>query len=220
MSAPAAVAVALVAFAVGVNLWFLFEYLLHRFAMHHLHGRGIMSREHLEHHVTAGWTFSHTHILSWLGVGLVGAALWLPIGWWIGGLWGTQALVAIPLALGWPAGYAFYEYEHAMCHLRPPRTRYQRWVRKHHFQHHFGAPMRNQGVSIGVWDRVFGTNDDPDKVRVPRRLAAGLGWILGDDGELREEFTDDYVLVGSFDVSDRQAGIDRAKAFASQVPDA
>jgi hypothetical protein len=207
--------VALGAFAVGVNLWFLFEYLLHRFAMHHLHGRGIMSREHLEHHVAAGWSFSYTHVLSWLGVGVVGAAVWFPVGYLLGG-----ALVAVPLALGWPVGYAFYEYEHAMCHLRPPRTKYQRWVRKHHFQHHFGAPMTNHGVSVGWWDVVFGTNELPDKVRVPRRMAEGLGWIIDDDGELRAEFAADYELVGAYGTSERQAGIDRAKAFASVAPDA
>jgi len=207
--------VALAAFVAGINLWFLFEYLLHRFAMHELHGKGIMSREHLEHHVAAGWSFDYTHMLSWLGVGLVGGAVWFPVGYLIGGMW-----VAMPLALGWPVGYAFYEYQHAMCHLRPPKTRYQHWVRKHHFQHHFGAPMHNHGVSVGWWDVVFRTSDLPGTVRVPRRLAAGLGWIIDDDGELRPEFAGDYELVGSYDVSERQAGIDRAKAFASQTPDA
>ncbi|MCB9387029.1 MAG: sterol desaturase family protein [Microthrixaceae bacterium] len=207
--------VAVLSLAVGINLWFLFEYLLHRFAMHYLHGKGMMSREHLEHHVQAGWSFSYTHILSWLGVGLVGGAIWLPVGYLIGG-W----TVGIPLAIGWPIGYAFYEYEHAMCHLQPPRTRYQRWVRKHHFQHHFGSPMDNQGVSVGWWDVLFGTNDAPDIVRVPRRMAAGLDWLIDEDGELRPEFADDYELVGSYGTDERQAGIDRAKAFASIAPDA
>lgn len=209
------IAFAAIAFVVGVNLWFLFEYLLHRFAMHELHGKGMMSREHLEHHVRAGWSFDYTHILSWLGVGLVGAAVWLPLGYLIDGWW-----VAILLALGWPVGYAFYEYEHAMCHLRPPRTRYQHWVRKHHFEHHFGAPMTNHGVSVGWWDLVFGTNQLPDKVRVPRRMAAGLGWIVDADGELRPEYGDDYELVGSYVIDLRQEQIDRAKAFASVAPDA
>jgi sterol desaturase/sphingolipid hydroxylase (fatty acid hydroxylase superfamily) len=204
-----------VSFAIGVNLWFLAEYLLHRFAMHHMHGKGIMSREHLEHHVRAGWSFDYTHILSWLGVGLVGGAVWLPVGWLIGG-W----TVAIPLALGWPVGYAFYEYQHAMCHLRPPRSRYQRWVRKSHFQHHFGRPMYNQGVSINLWDKVFGTYEMPERVRVPRRMAAGLGWIIDENGELLAEFAHDYELVGSYDPDERQEGIDRAKAFASVAPDA
>ncbi|MEZ5239124.1 MAG: sterol desaturase family protein [Microthrixaceae bacterium] len=215
MQALATIGVVLVSFVVGVNLWFLAEYLLHRFAMHYLHGKGIMSREHLEHHVKAGWSFDYTHILSWLGVGVVGGAVWLPLGWLVGG-W----TVAIPLAVGWPVGYAFYEYQHAMCHLRPPTNRYQRWVRKHHFQHHFGAPMLNQGVSVGWWDRLFGTDDMPEKVRVPRRMAAGLGWIIDDTGELREEFAADYELVGSYDTDERQEGIDRAKAFASIAPDA
>ena len=44
-------------FVVGAFIWNLAEYVLHRFAMHHLHGRGIMSREHLVHHVKAGWNF-------------------------------------------------------------------------------------------------------------------------------------------------------------------
>lgn len=206
---------AALAFVVGVNLWFLFEYLLHRFAMHELHGKGIMSREHLEHHVAAGWSFTYLTLLSWLGVALVGAALWFPVGYLIGGL-----NVAIPLALGWPVGYAFYEYEHAMCHIRPPRTKYQRWVRKHHFHHHFGKPMYNHGVSVGWWDMVFSTNELPEQVRVPRRMAAGLGWIIDEDGELRPEFERDYVLVGSYGTDERQAGIDRAKAFASIAPDA
>ncbi len=156
------------AFVVGVNLWFLFEYLLHRFAMHALHGRGIMSREHLEHHVHAGWSFDYTHILSWLGVGLMGAAVWLPVGYLIGGWW-----VAVPLALGWPIGYAFYEYEHAMCHLRPPRTRYQRWVRKHHFEHHFGTAYSQFGLSSPLWDFFLGTFWTTKALDKPKKAAKG-----------------------------------------------
>jgi len=38
--------------------------------------------------------------------------------------------------------------------------------------------------------------------------------------ELARSFRDDYVLVGTFDMTERQAGIDRAKAFASIAPDA
>src|SRR5215208_2605466 len=38
-------------FASGFALWTLAEYLLHRFAMHEMGGKGMMSREHLEHHV-------------------------------------------------------------------------------------------------------------------------------------------------------------------------
>ena len=199
------------AFAAGFLLWILFEYLLHRFAMHHLHGKGIMSREHLEHHVTSGWSFSYIHLLSWSGMLLVGFVLWMPLGWI------TVSLpFGITVAVGWTAGYFFYEYQHMVSHKRAPKTRYQRLVRRHHFHHHFGAPMRNHGVTIPFWDHVFGTFERPDRVRVPRRLA--LAWLVDADGEIHPEFRDDYLLVGAVDPSERILKLDRARAFASLAP--
>jgi sterol desaturase/sphingolipid hydroxylase (fatty acid hydroxylase superfamily) len=198
-------------FGIGMMLWFTGEYLLHRFAMHHLHGKGMMSREHLEHHVHSTWRFSYTHLLSWTGVVVVGAAIWLPVGWLVNG-----TATGILLAAGWAGGYAFYEFQHARSHLVPPRGRYGRWIRRHHLHHHFGRPMSNHGVSMPLWDHVFGTHEAPEQIRVPRRLA--LPWMLDDRGDLLDEFTDDYVLVGHDRLDERQAGIDRARAFASQAP--
>lgn len=205
------VVTALVAFAAGWVLWTLGEYVLHRFAMHHLHGKGIMSREHLEHHVHSSWSFSVTHLMSWAGMLAVGAVAWLPLGWWIAG-----PAAGIALATGWAVGYFFYEYQHMAAHLRGPSGRYDAWVRRHHFHHHFGHPMANHGVSVAWWDRVFGTLEVPEQVRVPRRLA--LPWLVDDRGELHPQFRDDYVLVGSADDSERLAALDRARAFASLAP--
>jgi sterol desaturase/sphingolipid hydroxylase (fatty acid hydroxylase superfamily) len=198
-------------FGIGMMLWFTGEYLLHRFAMHHLHGKGMMSREHLEHHVHSTWRFSYTHLLSWTGVVVVGAAIWLPVGWLVHG-----TATGLLLAAGWAGGYAFYEFQHARSHLVPPRGRYGRWIRRHHLHHHFGRPMSNHGVSMPLWDHVFGTHEAPEQIRVPRRLA--LPWMLDDRGDLLDEFTDDYVLVGHDRLDERQVGIDRARAFASQAP--
>ena len=194
----------------GAFLWTLAEYLLHRFAMHEMKGRGMMSREHLEHHVHSTWSFSRTHLLSWAGVVVVASVVWAPLGFLVFGPTG------IALGLGWVVGYATYEYLHAMSHLRGPRGRYSTWLRRHHFHHHFGHPMMNHGVTIGLWDRVFGTYERPVQVRVPRRLA--LPWMLDADGEMRAELADDYVLVGSADSSERLAALDRARAFASISP--
>ena len=198
------------ALAVGAALWTLAEYLLHRFAMHALNGRGIMSREHLEHHVGSGWSFSNTHLLSWAGVILVGIGVWAPIGWLVAGVPG------LALGAGWCLGYAGYEHQHAMAHLRGPRGRYSTWLRRHHFHHHFGHPRANHGVTTSVWDRVFGTHERPDRVRVPRRLAQP--WMLDGD-RLRPEYEADYVLVGSADRSSRAAQLDRVRAFASIAPE-
>jgi sterol desaturase/sphingolipid hydroxylase (fatty acid hydroxylase superfamily) len=201
----------LAAGALGAFTWTFAEYLLHRFAMHHLHGKGIMSREHLEHHVTSSWRFDRNHLLSWTGMLLVGFGALAPITAWF-----TSWPVGVALAVGWAVGYFHYEARHALAHLRNPRTRYERWLAHHHFHHHFGHPMANHGVSIGLWDVVFGTNERPEQVRVPRRLA--LPWMLDDTGELRAEHADRYVLVGSPTPDERTAQLDRARAFASLAP--
>ena len=202
---------ALAGLAAGWALWTLAEYLLHRFAMHHLYGRGIMSREHLEHHVHASWSFDLTHLLSWAGMLAVGVGVWMPLTRWIAG-----PAAGIGVAVGWAVGYGVYEYCHAQAHLRGPSGTYSHWLRVHHFHHHFGHPMANHGVSTAVWDRVFGTLERPERVRVPRRLA--LRWLVDDDGELRDGFAADYVLVGSVDRDERTAHLDRVRAFASQAP--
>lgn len=211
MTTVSLVATAVAGLVFGMVLWTFGEYVLHRFAMHELDGKGIMSREHLEHHVHSSWSFSATHLLSWAGMLLVGFGAWMPLGWWLFG-----PAVGISVAVGWAVGYFAYEYVHAAAHLRGPRGRYSRWLRRHHFHHHFGHPKSNHGVSTLVWDRVFGTFDDPDVVRVPRRLA--LPWLVDEHGELREEYRGDYVVVGAADPSARLAGIDRARAFASLAP--
>lgn len=199
------------ALAVGAFTWTLAEYLLHRFAMHLLHGKGIMSREHLEHHVTSAWNFDVNHILSWIGMLLVGFGGLTPLVTWL-----TSLKLGIAVAVGWAAGYFHYEIRHALAHRRSPRTRYTQWVAYNHFHHHFGHPMANHGVSVPWWDVVFGTSERPDKVRVPRRLV--LPWMVGEDGELLPAHADRYVLVGSVTADERTAALDRARAFASIAP--
>lgn len=197
--------------ALGAFTWTFAEYCLHRFAMHELRGKGIMSREHLEHHVTSSWNFDHIMLLSWAGVLLVGFAVLTPIGWFLAG-----PGAGLALGLGWCVGYFFYEYVHAQAHRRGPAGNYSTWLRLHHFHHHFGHPMANHGVTIPLWDIVFGTREQPEVVRVPRRLA--MPWLLDADGELVERYADSYVLVGSVTSDERQAGIDRVRAFASLAP--
>ena len=195
---------------VGALLWTLAEYLLHRFAMHELRGKGIMSREHLDHHVKSTWTFTAMTVLSWVGMLIVGTVLWYPVGWVVGG-----PAVGVALSAGWAVGYFFYELQHALAHVRGPRGRYTTWLRRHHFHHHFGHPMANHGVTFDLWDRVFGTLERPTIVRVPRRLA--LPWLVDADGDLLPEFEGRYVLVGS-NGGPRREAIDRARAYASLAP--
>jgi hypothetical protein len=200
-------------FAGGVFLWWFFEYVLHRFVFHGMKGVGIGSREHLEHHVTAGWNFDWLIVVVWVAVAITGLGWGSLFGWTSG-----SAVVGWALGLGWASGYYFYEFEHWRAHKRAPRNAWERWVRKNHFHHHFGHPLHNQGVTLPIWDFVFRTMDRPDVVGVPRRLAPA--WLVDEDGELRPEYADDYVLLGSRTIDLRQSQIDRARAFANLTPTA
>lgn len=209
MTTPLLVLAALALFGIGLALWSLGEYVLHRFAMHELRGRGLASREHLRHHAERDSVLESWY-LAWTGVLLVGTG------------WGALATLVVgpvgpALGLGWVAGYGFYDWIHWRAHRRPVAHPYERWVRRHHFHHHFGHPMANQGVTSPVWDLVFGTYERVDgPVRVPRRLA--MVWLLDEHGDVRPEYAADYELVGRRPWSEDQAAEDHHRAFANLAP--
>jgi sterol desaturase/sphingolipid hydroxylase (fatty acid hydroxylase superfamily) len=199
-------------FAMGAALWTFGEYLMHRFAMHALKGKGLASKEHLRHHaeydsVLESWWF------AWSGIVGVGIALGVNAGDWLG--W-----VGWMLGIGWVAGYGFYDWIHWRAHRRPIAHPYERWVRRHHFHHHFRRPTSNHGVTTPVWDLVFGTYERVDgPIRVPRRLA--MRWLTDEHGEVKAQYADDYALVGvkiAAGSDTAQDQLDHDRAFANLAP--
>jgi sterol desaturase/sphingolipid hydroxylase (fatty acid hydroxylase superfamily) len=194
----------------GAVLWSFMEYVLHRFAFHEARGKNYGSREHLRHHGSDDSVLESWY-LSWTGVLLVSLGL-IPflfrlvdlddLGWGVG--------------IGYLVAYGFYDLVHWRAHRRPYANRYEHMIRKHHFIHHFHAPLKNHGVTTPFWDHVFGTYVDADKVQIPRRMA--LRWLIDADGEVRPEYRDTYELRGSRRLDDAQRETDRELAFANQAP--
>ena len=199
---------------VGVVAWSLGEYVIHRFLMHELRGRGLPSREHLVHHADPEENPGRP-VLSWFGILVVGAVLFVPAGLALGSRLGAPA-VGLGLYAGWLLGYGCYERVHNRAHTHAPRGAYGRWVRTHHFHHHHGHPMVNHGVTSPLWDRVFGTLEVPDTIRVPRRQA--MVWLTDGLGAVKAEYATRYRLVGPADADARQRALDRARAFANLAP--
>ncbi len=209
MTTPLLVLAGAALLVLGMGLWTFGEYVMHRFAMHELRGRGLASREHLRHHAERDSVLESWY-LAWTGILVVGAVLALAARIVLGP-------VGVCLGVGWVAGYGFYDWIHWRAHRRPIAHPYERWVRRHHFHHHFGHPMANHGVTTPVWDLVFGTYERPEgPVRVPRRLA--MRWLVDDHGEVRPEHATDYELVGARPWTDEQAALDHERAFANQAP--
>jgi sterol desaturase/sphingolipid hydroxylase (fatty acid hydroxylase superfamily) len=177
--------------------------------MHVPRGRGLPSAEHLEHHADVTYfspaskkalsTAATTAIAYPVAARLVGPAR---------GAAFTAGLVTTYLA---------YEVAHRRTHTHAPTNHYARWARRNHLRHHFGAPMRNFGVTVPLWDRVFGTHDDAGTViTVPRRMAPT--WLLDEQGAVRTEFAVDYRVAEPSRA--RPVGEDRERAFANVAPDA
>ncbi len=205
--------------AVGALAWTATEYGLHRFAMHEMKGKGLASREHLKHHADVTY-FAPTSKKLLSAAGTTAVAFPLATA-------ATDRRTATAFTSGLIAMYFGYEVAHRRTHTHPPKGAYGRWARRSHLHHHFGAPMRNFGVTSPVYDRLFGTYDDPGVVTVPRRMAPV--WMVDEGGEVRPELAADYVVKGrpravalATDSPEgaAQAEQDRVDAFANVAPTA
>jgi sterol desaturase/sphingolipid hydroxylase (fatty acid hydroxylase superfamily) len=197
----------LLAALAGAFLWTFSEYVLHRW-FHTARGSNLASREHLAHHARSKYRITAISWLAWAGVLVVGL-VGLPLVAWIVLPLGD----AVAFGAGWVVAYFVYEWVHAVNHLWAPRTAYGRWTRRSHFHHHFGAPLRNHGVTTPLWDMVFRTYDPVTEVTVPRRLA--MVWLLDESGEVRPQHRDTYVVRGTRTTIGPE---EMARALANQAP--
>ena len=177
----------LVAALAGLLGWSFLEYMIHRFLGHDPRTRpNPFATEHVRHHIEGGYFAP-----SWkkaLTATVAAAAL----------AWPATAVAGATIGLSFVAGfvlaYVSYEVMHRREHTHPGSGAYSRWARRHHFHHHFGDPKSNLGVTSPIWDRVFGTYQKPEVIRVPRKLA--MVWLVDPETrEARAEHATHYVLV-------------------------
>jgi hypothetical protein len=186
-TSAATLAAMVIAFALGALGWTLLEYVLHRFVFHAATAVGPGAKEHRKHHVQV------SYFAPWWQKALAAVAatlILLPLLSYSAGF-----TLGAACTLGFIGMYLLYEVLHRRAHTHPPRHRYGRWRRKHHFAHHFADPRLAQGVTTPLWDIVFGTRITVDRVRVPRRLA--MRWLVDQHGEIRPAYAGDYMLVGA-----------------------
>jgi len=176
----------LVAVLSGMLTWSFSEYCIHRFVGHACKGRNRFSREHLAHHSNPDY-FAPTWQKMIFGSAYASLCFSLS-------LFFLPVFVALIYALSFALSYGFYEWLHRRIHTHAPRNAYGKMMRKHHLSHHFSDARQCHGVSSRVWDRVFGTHRSVQQVRVPRKLATA--WMLTPEGQLHENLSQSYVLVG------------------------
>jgi len=146
------------AFLVGLFLWTMTEYLLHRFVFHFRPRTPAQERilylfHGIHHHqpqcktrlvMPPALSIPLAALFYGLFVLLVGVLLGLPN--WVG-----------PIMSGFISGYLVYDLMHYATHHFPMRRGIFKYLKRYHMQHHYKTPEQRFGVSSPLWDVVFGT---------------------------------------------------------------
>jgi dihydroceramide fatty acyl 2-hydroxylase len=141
----------------GVVLWTLLEYALHRYVFHHRfhtpRGHQIHFLAHGIHHLDP-WDRTRLVFPPLLGL-VVAVAIF-------GGL---RLFLDFPdtcaVMAGVLVGYVVYDMTHYYTHHATPRTRWGKFLKRYHLEHHHRAPERMFGVSSPLWDLVLRTGRTP-----------------------------------------------------------
>ena len=133
--------------AVGVVVWTLLEYALHRVALHRM---PVFSPLHALHHRAP---LELIGTASWVSVPVWCATILVPL-WTILGL-----NIATGITIGVMLGYWWYGIVHHIIHHRAHEksVAYFKRLRAWHMRHHHSPKRGNFGVTTPMWDYVFGT---------------------------------------------------------------
>ena len=142
----------------GVFLWTLVEYLLHRFLFHFRAKNAWQKRvSFLFHGIHHEQPRIKTRLVMPPVVSIPLALVFFGLFWVL-----FIALLGIPtwfspVFAGFILGYIFYDMTHYATHHFRMKKGYFRMVRQHHMHHHFQTPEQRFGVTSPVWDIVFRT---------------------------------------------------------------
>lgn len=158
-ASPEQFATTMTALVLGIGIWTLVEYTLHRYVLHHLPH---IKEMHDGHHNDQ--------------TALIGTPIWLSLALFVGLVY-LPLLVLVPaiaggLTAGFMAGYLWYVTVHHLIHHDGlGRSAYAYRLKRRHMLHHHFDDEGNFGVTSGFWDLVFGTDIKVRGPNAPRDLA-------------------------------------------------
>ena len=145
-------------FLLGVFLWTLTEYLVHRFLFHfeprNDRQEKLLFLFHENHHVQPQLK---TRLVMPPAASIPMAIIFFGLFYLVFGvLLGIPEWIA-PTFAGFVAGYLFYDMTHYATHHFPMHRGIWKYLKRYHMQHHYKTPDQRFGVSSPLWDIVFGT---------------------------------------------------------------
>jgi sterol desaturase/sphingolipid hydroxylase (fatty acid hydroxylase superfamily) len=143
---------------IGVLIWTLTEYLMHRFVFHfHAKSPGLQKIFFSFHGVHHYQPQCKTRLVMPPVVSIPLAVVFYAIFYLVvDRLFGAPSWVS-PLFAGFILGYLAYDMIHYATHHFPMRSGTLKFLKRYHMQHHYKTPDQRFGVSSPLWDKVFGT---------------------------------------------------------------
>jgi sterol desaturase/sphingolipid hydroxylase (fatty acid hydroxylase superfamily) len=146
------------ALLVGLFLWTLVEYTMHRFVFHFPPHTPWQERvSFLFHGVHHAQPQSKTRLVMPPAVSIPLALILYGIVYGVVGLLLGARLWVAPMFAGLLIGYLVYDMLHYATHHFKVNWGWFRYVRRYHMHHHTQTPNMRFGVSSPLWDIVFGT---------------------------------------------------------------
>jgi sterol desaturase/sphingolipid hydroxylase (fatty acid hydroxylase superfamily) len=140
-------------FLAGIFVWTFAEYVLHRWVFHWTNDTPWGKRVHfLLHGVHHDFPNDKDRLVMPLPTSVPLAILFYSLF--------TLTLgraIGEPFFSGFVIGYLFYDGTHYFVHHFTPRSRWGKFLRRHHMTHHFADHRGGFGVSSPLWDHVFRT---------------------------------------------------------------
>jgi len=140
-------------FVLGILVWSLTEYFLHRFVFHFVPksnwGKQIHFMFHGVHH---DYPSDSTRLVMPPIISVPLAILFYFV---FTNILGAHYLP--PFFAGFIVGYLTYDLTHYAVHHFSLHGKFGLYLKQHHMRHHFMDPDNNFGVSSPLWDFVFGT---------------------------------------------------------------
>jgi sterol desaturase/sphingolipid hydroxylase (fatty acid hydroxylase superfamily) len=143
-------------FPLGLMIWTLLEYFIHRFLFHirmplrNARLREIVNVSHLGHHASPR---DPTKVLVQTPFGIAISAVLFGLLY----VATRSVFSSAGMMVGIWAGFLYYEAVHYRVHFSLSGAGLLAWQRRAHFYHHFSNNKRCFGVTSPIWDYVFRT---------------------------------------------------------------
>jgi sterol desaturase/sphingolipid hydroxylase (fatty acid hydroxylase superfamily) len=148
-------------FLIGLFVWTLSEYLLHRF-LFHFPAKGEKAERiiFLFHGVHHAQPQAKTRLVMPPVVSIPLAAIFFGFFYLILAVLFKAPQWLNPIFSAFIFGYLIYDLTHYATHHFPMRNGYAKFIKRYHMQHHYKTPDKRFGVSSPLWDMVFNTKPE------------------------------------------------------------